>query len=204
MKYFLSTLLLLTMIFSISTKSRAQELGQGNAIFSLGHGFVAPANAAFDLLAQEAINDTTVGLDQLSFRNLGPYYLKGEYMLSDKSGLGINFAFISNSVSFTEDVSGYENKAIRNNLSIMLRYNYYLQTRESFDLYGGLGAGIRTGGWKIEFEDPTMFNVPGVVLVPLAFEATIGFRAYPIDNLAIYGEVGLSKALAQIGIAYRL
>jgi hypothetical protein len=192
------------MIFSISTKSRAQELGQGNAIFSLGHGFVAPANAAFRGLAEGLASDTVLGADALGFRNLGPYYLKGEYMVSDNSGLGLNLAYISNRATWSDEIAGYEYSASRSNLSVMVRYNYYLQTRENFELYGGLGVGMRIGGWKLASEDPTFVDIPSTVAVPLALETTLGFRAYPIDNLAIYGEIGLSKAIAQIGIAYRL
>ena len=71
-----------------SVKVEAQELGQGNAIFSIGHGFAAPGNAAFRVAAEALASDSVLGDDAFGYRNLGPLYLKGEYMLSDKSGLG--------------------------------------------------------------------------------------------------------------------
>lgn len=204
MKYILNTAIALSLIFSSSLEVKAQELGQGNAIFSMGHGFVSPANALFGGLVEGLSTDSVLGEDAMSLRNLGPYYLKGEYMLSDNSGLGINLAYISNRASWNDDIAGYNYNATRNNLSILLRYNYYLMTRESFELYGGLGAGLRVGGWRINSDDPTFSGTPPSGSFPVGLEATLGFRAYPIRNLAIYGEFGASKGIAQFGLAYRL
>ncbi|MFY0674214.1 MAG: hypothetical protein JXQ87_12475 [Bacteroidia bacterium] len=203
MRNFIGIIALLTITGSASL-SKAQELGQGNAIFSLGHGFASPANALFGGLVEGLSTDSLLGEDAMSFRNLGPYYLKGEYMLSDNSGLGINLAYISNRASWNDDIAGYNYSANRSNLSILIRYNYYLMTRESFELYGGIGAGLRVGGWRISSDDPTFSGTPPSGAIPLGLEATLGFRVYPIEKLSIYGELGASKGLAQFGIAYRL
>lgn len=203
MRDFTKIFFVLVLIGSFNV-SKAQELAQGSAVFSIGHGFVAPANTVFKGLAEGLASDTLLGGDAISFRNLGPYYLKGEYMLSDKAGLGLNLAYISNKATWNDEVLGYNYSAIRNNLSVMARLNYYLQSTENFELYGGLGAGLRVGGWKLASEDPNFVNIPSTVAIPLALEATLGFRVYPITNLAIYGELGLSKGLAQFGVAYRL
>ncbi len=204
MKKFINTLLIPVAVLLLigTTKVSAQEYGKGSMVFSAGYGFAAPGNVAFKGLVSILADSIQTG--ELSYMTLGPIYVKGEFAVSDKSGLGINVAYISNNATWTDDVASYDYSAKRTNVSIMARYNYYLQTKDKFELYGGLGAGVRLGGWKLVSDDPTFVDIPSTVAIPLALEATLGFRAYPIENIAIYGEFGIAKSLAQFGIAYKL
>ncbi|MGB0431143.1 MAG: hypothetical protein ACPGLV_11765, partial [Bacteroidia bacterium] len=171
-------------------------------VVSAGGGFLAAGNLGFKLAASLLTDSILDG--NLSYLNLGPFYAKAEYAISDKSGLGINVAYIANNVTWNDELTSYKYTLKRSNISIMARYNYYFMTRESFELYGGLGVGGRLSSWAFESDDPTFVDVDLPIGIPFAFEATVGFRAYPVESVAIYGEFGGAKSLVQLGIALKL
>ena len=196
MKKFL-VILGLCVVFPFA-KTQAQNMEQGAAIFSGGYGFMNLSKGVFNAVV-DGLNDSA-GAD-ISSRALGPLYLKGEYGVSENFSIGLNFAYIG--MSATWDESNYNYKVSRNNMSFLLRFNKYWYNSNNFDIYSGLGIGYRTGGWKFTSDDPLFGDTPGAA-IPLGFETTIGFRGYFTENIAAYGELGLSKGLVQVGVSYKL
>src|SRR5262245_51463015 len=115
-------LLTITAIIALSfvgVNSNAQSVEQGNVLIKAGYGFPNLVGSAFNLYESETGYHAT---------SLGPIYVKGEYMVSDRIGVGLNFAYASNKVSYDYDSFDdngapvvYEEKIERNTMSILGR-----------------------------------------------------------------------------------
>lgn len=182
------------------TKVQAQNMEQGAAIFSGGYGFMNLSKALF-MTTIEGFND--VDGAEISSSAFGPLYVKAEYGVGESFSMGLNFAYIGMSASWDDEVNDYNYKVSRNNMSFMLRLNKYWYNDNNIDVYTGFGLGYRTGGWKFESND-TFFDEEPLTAFPFAFEATLGIRGYVTENIALYGEVGASKGLVQVGVSYKL
>lgn len=180
-------------------KTHAQNMEQGAAIFSAGYGFMNLSKVLFNA-GIEILN--TADLD-VSSRSLGPLYFKAEYGVGESFSMGLNIAYVGMNASWDDAVSGYNYKASLTNTSFMLRLNKYWYNNGNVDVYTGFGIGYRTGGWKLESDDPSFSNTPEIA-IPFAFETTLGIRGYFTENIAAFGEVGASKGLVQIGVSYKL
>jgi len=180
-------------------KTQAQNMEQGAAIFSAGYGFMNLSKSFFTS-AVDGLNESDA---EISSRAFGPLYVKAEYGVGENFGIGLNFAYIGMNADWDDAVTGYNYKVSRNNMSFMLRFNRYWYNSDNIDIYTGMGIGYRTGGWKLESDDPDFLDTPGLA-IPFAWEGTVGLRGYFTENIAAYGEVGLSKGLIQVGVSYKL
>lgn len=93
--------------------------------------------------------------------------------------------------------------------SFNLRYNYLFNTNESFQVYWGLGIGVRGNSVSLKTNNPELsklIDIPNinVASVPvMGFESTLGFRGKIQEQLGWYAELGMAKALFQAGLSYR-
>lgn len=178
---------------------KAQNFEQDAIVLSAGYGFGNFGKFLFTKTVDLAIDSLGIFVKS---RALGPIYFKAEYGVRERFGIGINVAYIGMNASWDADPFSY--KVGFNNTSIMVRFNKYWINKNNFDFYTGFGMGFRgIGGWKIETKDAP-FKIPIPNIFPFAFETTLGFRAYVTNNIAVYGEIGISKGFAQIGLTYKL
>jgi hypothetical protein len=142
----------------------------------------------------------------LIHRTSGPFYLKYEYGLSDVIGLGLNYAYLKDEVTFTQQTnSGLLNAKVgRRTQSLLLRFNFHLSKSEVVDPYIGLGLGFRTASWFYEDNKggndflEQDFNVSR--FFPLGAELTFGTRLMLSPNIGAYTEIGISKGIIQVGL----
>jgi opacity protein-like surface antigen len=185
-------------------KAEAQSFEQGNILVSAGYGFGNFYKTFFKVFNDEQ------GYKTGSF---GPIYVKGEYAMSDKVGLGANFAFIKNHAeyNFNNPTTGNPYKATldRTAFSVNGRVNFHFANGDQIDPYFGVGAGFRSANWAIGDTDPDYtpsdladFNLGSNT--GIGFETTFGIRYYPMPMLGIYTEIGMAKSFLQLGLTYRL
>jgi opacity protein-like surface antigen len=201
MKKHFYTLSLIFLTFSFSN-IKAQAFEEGRSIVSVGYGVAGLSGTFF--------RDFFDGTDIVS-KNFGPIYFKYEYAVSEKLGIGVAVANVSNSYSTTGsyiDNNGisrnYTEKLSRSNTSILARLNWHFGEDDNFDPYFGFGMGYRFGGWEYTISDPAAGDnetVPAVI--PFGFELTTGARYFFTDNFGIYGEVGLAKSIGQFGLSVK-
>ena len=147
--------------------------------------------------------------DNYESSSLGPLYLKYENMVSEEVGFGINLAYASSELSYTEDSydltnSLYQYKIDRYTYSILARLNYYFLQDERFDGYFGLGLGYRYAKWTYTNNDPYDDRIDFPNLFPFGFETTFGGRYLITKNIGIYAELGLAKSIMQAGVTIKL
>jgi len=200
MKHFSIALLALT-ITLFSLPSFSQIVKEGDITISAGYGFPNLVGAVFK--TYESNNDFKV-------TSIGPVYLKGEYMIEEKIGIGGVAAYAGNSISYnylgildSGATTTYEDKISRTTLSILARFNYYFVNSEKANIYAGVGTGYRIANWKYTFGDPDIDDSNNEIpnLVPLGFEFTFGARYFFTENIGIYTELGLAKSLFQVGLS---
>jgi opacity protein-like surface antigen len=181
-----------------TTNTQAQSFEEGTSAIAIGYGvgtFMGALNSTFD-----TYTDVTIS-------SMGPLYVKYEYAVTDKIGLGMNIAYATNSWSYkysdglTNTV--YQETTDRSTYSILARLNWHFGNSDKFDPYAGIGLGYRDAKWTYETTNPNGTNVELKSLMPLGMELTIGARYFFTDNIGLYAELGAAKSVAQFGLAAR-
>lgn len=195
----LSAALIAIAAVAAPTTSNAQAFEEGQNNISVGYGFVT-------LLG--SISDSFDTYTDTEYKGIGPIYAKFEHALSDKIGLGANFAYAGNEWSYkysTTNANGdavqYTETSKRSTWSLLARLNFHFGSSDKFDPYAGIGLGYRSSNWTFETSDPTgNSGVDFKTLVPLGMDLTIGARYYFTDNIGLYAEVGAAKSVLQAGL----
>lgn len=193
-------LLSITLVAGLMTSNNLKaQFEQGNSSVQVGYGFGNFISAVFK--TYETAYPAT-----FSFKSVGPAFLKYEYAVSDKIGFGLNIAYASATVSYTDDswfVSGTPSTtSIKwSTISALARMNLHFGNSERFDPFWGVGMGYRTASWKFENDSPNYINTESTgSFMPFGFETTVGARFYLTENIGLYIETGLAKAIIQGGL----
>jgi hypothetical protein len=175
---------------------------KGNFMISGGIGFLSLEGIAQTFIT--SVLSFTSTYTDLTTNASTPILVKGEYMVSDYIGLGLNVNYSTFKANFKVD-KVYDGSADMTRTSIIFRGNGHLgklisENNKSWDPFIGLGLGYQNiqlnyADNQSLTPDPT-FTVP----VPVTFEATAGIRYFMIPNIGAYLELGISRAFMQVGI----
>lgn len=165
------------------------------------YGYGSLYNAVFKALVESNASNS-------NYSGVGPIGVKGEFLISKKVGFGIDIAYSSSMISYTEtDFSTneiYDASIQTAKLGIMPTFNYHFVVRDRFDSYFtfGLGYGNRTFSAKSDYagyESPTYKSA-----FPVASRLGLGMRYYFTDNLGLNVGMGLGQGgLLNAGISAR-
>ncbi|MBC8110890.1 MAG: outer membrane beta-barrel protein [Verrucomicrobia bacterium] len=193
---------------SRSDASEGKSFEQGNVVISVGLGVGNFRNTIFNYF-KDVSGAEVQGLE---ISTILPYFIKGEYAVTDNFGLGLNIAHINSrtgdfTFQATNPATGLKETATASislpNTSIMGRANLHFVNDEKLDVYIGLGLGVRFGGYQIRtaVEDRFETTFPKIpFIIPVGFEATLGARYFFIPNLGAYAELGGAKGILQFGL----
>jgi outer membrane protein W len=155
----------------------------------------------------------------------GPFFVKYDYAVSDKLGLGIVLGYsrlgVTETYHYTRFVYNPQTQntesrdlqqstvQLATSFSAGLRCNYHFNPRKKIDPYIGFAVGYSRSVFEESFEtsDPDLTQKPVVSssLIPLYASATVGLRVYLSKYLGVYMELGFDKwALLQTGLALKL
>ena len=204
MKKLFTVLVAVSMILP-ATKTFAQYyMGQVN--ISLGYGYPNLIGSVFEFY------ETNDGYNATS---LGPMYLKGEYGITDRIGLGLSIAYAANKVTYTSTYTDYDSlgnpieedyeyEIKRTTLSVLGRVNFHFGDFEKFDPYFGVGMGYRNANWTFTSTQPGYENSTELAsFLPFGFDFTVGARYYFNDFIGVYAELGIAKSPVQAGVCCR-
>lgn len=192
----------LALFAALPSTLHAQAFPKGKNMVSVGYGavtFLGNLKRTFDPYTD------------LTYRSLGPLYLKYEHAVADNIGLGLSFAYAENSFSYrytSTDEAGversYKETTERSTYSVLARFNFHMGDSPRFDPYVGFGLGYRDAQWKVRSDAPSgSSGVDMKSLMPFGFELTIGARYFFLENLGVYAEVGGAKSIFQGGLSAR-
>ena len=192
---------------------QAQGFEKDKNYFSFSYGFGSYFSpSSFENTVKNNLSYTNTSI---SSNSLGPLSFKYERAVSEKVGIGISVNYLSNSFKITKTDLGTNSNITgnynlnRTTFSILARMNLHFVEGEKFDPYWGIGIGYRTTNWKQEisysdetFTDPNPedFTPPIRIQFPFGFETVFGTRYFVGPNFALFGELGLAKAVLQVGV----
>ncbi|MFH2094979.1 MAG: outer membrane beta-barrel protein [Bacteroidota bacterium] len=185
----------------ISMSSYSQAFQEGKSSVSAGYGFGNFIQSIFN---------TYNNYDDFSLRIMGPMFGKYEYAISDNMGIGINFAYAGAKVTYKDnnytvpngDV--FEESINWTTYSILGRFNVHFGDHDIIDPYWGVGMGYRTAKWEYTNNDPTYVNNASISsIMPFGFETTFGINFMFAPSFGAYAEVGIAKAIFQVGLTGR-
>lgn len=172
-----------------------------------------------DRLLWDAPGDASNAVDYRT-RGFGPFGIRGEYMIADQFGLGVDVIYstiftsytdidsIYNGVTDTYDAQRTDVTNTNRRLRVQLRFNYhFIVSNPNLDAYMGVGAGSNTRFRKtyengVELEDDS--NYIDFALIPVSFRVSVGMRYYFSRIVGINAEIGLGGPLISAGLSFRL
>jgi hypothetical protein len=189
-------------LFALSINAvQAQIYPKGTTNFSVGYGAFSYGNIILNLITRD--------LKDVNINKFGPLFIKGEYAVADNFTLGLNVNSSSVSSGFKLDsiqyVGNYKGDFSLRSTSIIARANYtipFAEDKAGFMIGGGIGyRGARLSYTDDNPQTPVDggFSLP----LPVTFELTFGVRYYFTQNIGLYVESGITRAIVQGGITAR-
>jgi|GEM_PF-830973 len=192
-------------------KSNAQTpvFSKGSVSFTAGYGLGSMWMLTRDMTFDDVVVSSTASTPSAT----GPFYGKFEVGAAKHLGLGIHYAYASNSWNCDktpyaygdEEEVTYHYNMTRITWSIMAHMNIHIGPFSKWDPYTGFGIGYRNNYVKYTSDNPkeqSGFSDPTVFHVGLEFGA--GCRYYFTPNIAAYAEIGVAKSIFQTGITLNI
>lgn len=199
----LAILLVSTCLWFNPSKVKSQAVEQGDFIVD---AFYGGPNLWNSIMKSFYVSDPITLT--VSTQSLGPVGIRGEYLLSDKFGIGLDIMYTGNSIEWTEEDfftpgTYYNYKVSINRPRIIPRFNFHFSDNDNLDLYGVLGIGYNGVKYSFETNDPDFIEESAKSLIPIAFRLGFGARYFFNENMGICAELGLGAALVNGGVALK-
>jgi len=179
-------------------------IGEGTILVDGYYGYGNLYNAVFKAIVSGQANST--------FSSVGPLGIRGEYLISDKIGFGLDLGYSSAKISYQEstmdenfNVVNYDASLKTAKIGAMITFNYHFINNSKFDSYFmfGLGYGDRSTTSKSDYAgyvSPTIKST-----FPVASRLGLGFRYFFMDNLGVNLGIGIGQGgLVNGGLTYKL
>ncbi len=186
----------------LSFNARAQVYQPGNFLFDVYYGAPNLYTATF----KGFYNDPGAGYYSPTGTSIGPMGIKGEYLVSQKIGIGlhVNDALSKVTGTYTDPNTNqnYTFTAKSNVLRVYPTVNIHLGNSTKFDPYFSFGLGYNHRSTSLSVSDPSgSQSVTIGTLIPVATRIEFGFRYFFTDNIGVTAFVGLpGGALVGAGI----
>lgn len=182
-----------------SSNANAQAIEEGTILIDTYYGF-PNLYATVIRAAYETYSD-------ISVNGLGPVGVRGEYLFTDKIGLGLDLCYSSMSLTYNDNtvspIATY--KASTNKIGGMITFNYHFADHDNFDAFFITGIGVNNRSFS--YSDPTMGTVSstGMNAIPVAARVGVGMRYFFTPNLGLNLGLGLGQgSLLNGGISFKL
>jgi len=186
--------------FGLSFNSSAQAVEEGNIIVDAYYGFPNLYTTVF----KTAYANTGSELD-LKVNGAGPLGLRGEYMVTDKIGLGLDLGFNNSKVSYNE-ISQEFNSTTGNvdnvtyaydfktkKIGVLVCFNYHFLDNDKFDLFGTFGLGYASRSFSFTSTNPNYTPTAVSSLIPIGSKIGLGMRYFFTDNIGANLQLGFGQ-----------
>jgi outer membrane protein W len=186
--------------FGINFNSSAQAVEQGNIIVDAYYGFPNLYTTVF----KAAYANTGTELD-LKVNGAGPLGLRGEYMVTEKIGLGLDLGFNNSKVSYNE-VSQVYNSTTGNydnvtyaydfktkKIGVLVCFNYHFLDNDKFDLFSTVGVGYANRSFSFTSTDPDYVSTDVKSLIPVGSKIGLGMRYFFTQNIGANLQLGFGQ-----------
>jgi len=184
-------LLLVFAMFAGTTFSGTAQVSQGTILVDAYYGFPNLYKSVFEAaVSSDATTNVTAG-------GIGPIGIRGEYLASDKIGVGVDICYSNAYVKqddFGSDGNIYTYELSSPKIGIMATMNYHFVTTDVVDFYFIAGAGYKNRTIDAKTDDPD-YNTESidVSLLNLAARIGLGTRIFFTENIGINLGVGFGQ-----------
>lgn len=197
-------------IFMVANRRNRNHFQKKVHLISLGYGIPNYSGALF--------SDLKDRLNEFDQSGLGPIFLKYDYAITDHISMGLTTRFSTSVLEYpvigvaydsdgnpTAQNTNYVHSQQQVSIAAMARFNYHFGTSRRWDPYAGMGLGYGYHIFSIDLDGDLGGNeLTASRLSPIAMEITAGARFFITPKLAVYGELGFSQSLANLGITLKL
>ena len=189
----------------------AQAVEQGNILVDVYYGFPNLYTAVFKGLYANSGTE-----ENLKIGGIGPVGLRGEYMVADKIGVGVDVGFNNSSISYDEpttvynettgmnEIRNYEYKFSTKKIGVMATFNYHFLENDKVDAYAMIGAGYGNRTFDFTSTDPNYVTTSVKSLIPVAMRIGAGMRYFFTDNIGANLAVGFGQGgLVNAGVSFK-
>lgn len=196
--------LLVVIATMISGKSQAQE---GRIIVDGYYGYGSLYNAIFKAIVSTDESST--------FKGLGPFGVRGEYMISDKVGFGLDLAYSSAKIEYSETTTEwdenfntvsttYDASLKTAKVGAMVTFNYHFVNSDKFDSYFIFGLGYGNRSFTAESDYAGYVSPTYNSTFPVASRLGVGMRYFFTENIGLNLGLGLGQGgLLNAGVSAR-
>lgn len=190
-KIMLTCIVLATSLFSFNVQ--AQAIKKGDILVDTYYGVVNLFNFAFKgTVGSGASNRSISYIDHVGVR--------GEYLIIDKFGMGLDIDYNMVNVSYsTLSVVDSLNPIIHSykigsqNIRSSATFNFHFADSEKLDVYLGLGAGYNYRSYTTSStEAGYSYNSSGAI-TPIAFKLALGMRYFFNENIGANLAMGIGQ-----------
>ncbi len=213
------TLLTIVGIIAIATNLFGQANIQGNIIVDPYYGFPNFGKSFYKSI------ENSSSTSNYKATGMGPAGIRAEYMVSDKVGVGLDFIYNSNRISYTDtqhdttwtSVSTYTVATTTNNaerlmqrIRLQARFNFHFDiSNPNLDGYFGVGVGTNNRFRKywlngVEVNDVYTSALSNLTLIPVSLRICTGLRYYFNPNVGMNMEMGLGGPLLSAGVSVKI
>lgn len=194
-----------------TTSVSAQAVEEGNVIVDVYYGFPNLYTAVFKSAYANSGTE-----EDIKIKGLGPVGLRGEYMVADKFGVGLDIGFNNTVITFKDDkdvynttTSTYETKTYdyeysTQKLGVMATFNYHFLDNDNVDAYVMAGAGYGNRSYKFDSTDPDYDEESVKGLIPVASRIGVGMRYFFTPNIGANMALGFGQGgLVNAGLSFK-
>jgi outer membrane protein W len=200
------TMLVVALAAFVGTKASAQVFEEGNVAVDLYYGFPNLYTTTFKAAYANSGTEQDV-----SINGLGPVGVRGEYLITDKVGLGLDIGFNNTKLTFREagtDNGGnpttYDYTYSTQKFGVMVTFNYHFIENDNLDFYGIVGAGYGSRSFKFESTDPDYVDEDIKGFIPVASRLGVGMRYFFTDNIGANVALGFGQGgLVNAGLSFK-
>jgi outer membrane protein W len=186
----------------VATNASAQVFEEGNVSVDLYYGFPNLYSTAFRTSYANGGTETDIDIS-----GLGPVGIRGEYLLTDKVGLGLDVGFNNTKLTFRDVGSNgntYDYTFSTQKVGVMVTFNYHFIENDNLDFYGIVGAGYGSRSYKFESTDPNYQDEDIKGLIPVASRLGVGMRYFFTDNIGANVALGFGQGgLVNAGLSFK-
>ncbi len=192
--------LLVVSLFTFSLTSNAQTYSEGDFIFDIiaGGPNFSKAFVGGDVDLTGEGNEEVTGMLPIGAR--------GEYMIADKFGIGLEITFASGKRVYDYTFGGddYIDTWKHNKLRILPTFNFHFLDSDVADLYLGIGAGFKNVNYTFESTDEDALGGLELPTGKIAAKLALGSRFYFNDNIGLNVAFALGGPLVSGGLSFRV
>lgn len=135
-----------------------------------------------------------------------PIGLRGEYLVTDKFGIGLEVTYASGKrvYTYSENGNAYIVTGEHNKMRVLPTFNFHFLDNEKVDFYLALGAGLKNVNYTWTSTNPDESDELDLPTGKISSKLGIGTRIFFTDNIGVNFAFGIGGPLINGGLSVKI